>query len=343
MRRSVPAARRRAEVVASMTGGGGRRDCARVPLGVQVPPALNRDHSRRSPPTASSSASRIRLRGGGRRRAARQPRPMPARCSAIARASAPGHVRIFADIRKSTALRHHRRRRHRRDDGGANRRRRRRCPDRNGDGRTDVDRRPRGGPPGHAPAPARRFGRHPDSLAALLAHADGVIVVRGSSARRTLDDGRRRRRGGDGDGGIARDRKPASVVGARPSGWIRPHPVLRPARRESPPYTPSMLVWISGRIVPAESATVSILDRGFLFGDGVGRAVRYFSGVGVRSSITSPGSSAATAASSASRGARNRDDRRRLMQTSSFRTGQRLPSGHPRHGRDAPSTSLPRR
>ncbi|MFO0872970.1 MAG: aminotransferase class IV [Phycisphaerales bacterium] len=43
-----------------------------------------------------------------------------------------------------------------------------------------------------------------------------------------------------------------------------------------------MLVWINGRIVPAESATVSILDRGFLFGDGVYELVRYFNGVGVQ-------------------------------------------------------------
>lgn len=43
-----------------------------------------------------------------------------------------------------------------------------------------------------------------------------------------------------------------------------------------------MLVWLNGRIVPAEDANVSILDRGFLFGDGVYELVRYFNGVGVQ-------------------------------------------------------------
>lgn len=39
-----------------------------------------------------------------------------------------------------------------------------------------------------------------------------------------------------------------------------------------------MLAWINGSLVPESEATVSIFDRGFLFGDGVYELVRYFDG-----------------------------------------------------------------
>jgi D-alanine transaminase len=42
-----------------------------------------------------------------------------------------------------------------------------------------------------------------------------------------------------------------------------------------------MLAWVNGSLVPEERATVSVLDRGFLFGDGVYEVVRYFAGYGV--------------------------------------------------------------
>ncbi|MFO0962120.1 MAG: aminotransferase class IV [Phycisphaerales bacterium] len=41
-----------------------------------------------------------------------------------------------------------------------------------------------------------------------------------------------------------------------------------------------MLAYVNGAILPQEEATVSILDRGFLLGDGVYEFVRYFDGVG---------------------------------------------------------------
>lgn len=41
-----------------------------------------------------------------------------------------------------------------------------------------------------------------------------------------------------------------------------------------------MLAWVNGALVPQESATVSVMDRGFLFGDGVYELVRFFGGVG---------------------------------------------------------------
>ena len=42
-----------------------------------------------------------------------------------------------------------------------------------------------------------------------------------------------------------------------------------------------MLAWVNGSLVPEERAQVSVLDRGFLFGDGVYELVRYFAGTGV--------------------------------------------------------------
>ncbi|MCA9285088.1 MAG: aminotransferase class IV, partial [Phycisphaerales bacterium] len=42
-----------------------------------------------------------------------------------------------------------------------------------------------------------------------------------------------------------------------------------------------MKVWLNGRLVAPEQATISVLDRGFLFGDGVYELVRFFGGVGV--------------------------------------------------------------
>jgi D-alanine transaminase len=42
-----------------------------------------------------------------------------------------------------------------------------------------------------------------------------------------------------------------------------------------------MLAWLNGELVPEERAQVSVLDRGFLFGDGVYELVRYFGGHGV--------------------------------------------------------------
>lgn len=42
-----------------------------------------------------------------------------------------------------------------------------------------------------------------------------------------------------------------------------------------------MDVWLNGRLVPAAEATISVFDRGFLFGDGVYELVRYFNGVGL--------------------------------------------------------------
>lgn len=42
-----------------------------------------------------------------------------------------------------------------------------------------------------------------------------------------------------------------------------------------------MLVYVNGRLVPQQQATISVFDRGFLFGDGVYEVVRFFDGVGV--------------------------------------------------------------
>jgi D-alanine transaminase len=42
-----------------------------------------------------------------------------------------------------------------------------------------------------------------------------------------------------------------------------------------------MRVLVNGRLVPQHEATVSVFDRGFLFGDGVYEVVRYFAGHGV--------------------------------------------------------------
>lgn len=42
-----------------------------------------------------------------------------------------------------------------------------------------------------------------------------------------------------------------------------------------------MRIWLNGRLVPSEEATVSVFDRGFLFGDGVYELIRYFNGVGL--------------------------------------------------------------
>lgn len=46
--------------------------------------------------------------------------------------------------------------------------------------------------------------------------------------------------------------------------------------------TTGTLAWLNGIITPIEEARVSILDRGFLFGDGVYELVRFFAGVGVQ-------------------------------------------------------------
>ena len=40
-------------------------------------------------------------------------------------------------------------------------------------------------------------------------------------------------------------------------------------------------VWLNGRLVPSNEATISVFDRGFLFGDGVYEVVRFFDGVAV--------------------------------------------------------------
>lgn len=41
------------------------------------------------------------------------------------------------------------------------------------------------------------------------------------------------------------------------------------------------IAWLNGSLVPVGEARVSVLDRGFLFGDGVYELVRFFDGVGV--------------------------------------------------------------
>ena len=46
-------------------------------------------------------------------------------------------------------------------------------------------------------------------------------------------------------------------------------------------YTGRMLVWINGTITPPEDARISVFDRGFLYGDSVYEAIRFFDGVGV--------------------------------------------------------------
>lgn len=47
------------------------------------------------------------------------------------------------------------------------------------------------------------------------------------------------------------------------------------------PRPPAPFVWLNGAIVATGEAHVSVLDRGFLFGDGVYELVRFFGGVGV--------------------------------------------------------------
>ena len=42
-----------------------------------------------------------------------------------------------------------------------------------------------------------------------------------------------------------------------------------------------MLVWINGTISPPEDARISVFDRGFMYGDSIYEAVRFFDGVGV--------------------------------------------------------------
>lgn len=44
---------------------------------------------------------------------------------------------------------------------------------------------------------------------------------------------------------------------------------------------PADIVWLDGRLTPIGEARVGILDRGFLFGDGVYELIRFFDGVGV--------------------------------------------------------------
>lgn len=53
------------------------------------------------------------------------------------------------------------------------------------------------------------------------------------------------------------------------------------ARTRSGGHGPAPIAWINDALVPIERAQVSVLDRGFLFGDGVYELVRYFDGVGV--------------------------------------------------------------
>lgn len=43
-----------------------------------------------------------------------------------------------------------------------------------------------------------------------------------------------------------------------------------------------MLIWLNGTLLPASEARVSVLDRGFLFGDGVYEVIRCFNGVGLQ-------------------------------------------------------------
>ncbi len=40
-----------------------------------------------------------------------------------------------------------------------------------------------------------------------------------------------------------------------------------------------MHVWLNGRLLPSHEATISVFDRGFLFGDGVYEVVRFFNGM----------------------------------------------------------------
>lgn len=42
-----------------------------------------------------------------------------------------------------------------------------------------------------------------------------------------------------------------------------------------------MIVWLNGRLVPSHEATISVFDRGFLFGDGVYEVIRFFDGMPV--------------------------------------------------------------
>lgn len=49
----------------------------------------------------------------------------------------------------------------------------------------------------------------------------------------------------------------------------------------SPTTTASMTVWLNGRLVPAHEATISVFDRGFLFGDGIYEVIRFFDGMPV--------------------------------------------------------------
>ena len=47
------------------------------------------------------------------------------------------------------------------------------------------------------------------------------------------------------------------------------------------PYTGSMRVWINGTISAPEDARISVFDRGFMYGDSVYEAIRFFDGHGV--------------------------------------------------------------
>ncbi len=45
--------------------------------------------------------------------------------------------------------------------------------------------------------------------------------------------------------------------------------------------TSHMIVWLNGRLLPAHEATISVFDRGFLFGDGIYEVIRFFGGAPV--------------------------------------------------------------
>lgn len=54
-----------------------------------------------------------------------------------------------------------------------------------------------------------------------------------------------------------------------------------PPASSRPASAPADIVWLDGRLTPIGEARVGILDRGFLFGDGVYELIRFFDGVGV--------------------------------------------------------------
>lgn len=65
---------------------------------------------------------------------------------------------------------------------------------------------------------------------------------------------------------------------------MTPQPVAMPPADSSQPEPEPQALYLNGRFVPPEQATLSVMDRGFLFGDGVYEVIPVYGGVPRRES-----------------------------------------------------------